>query len=175
MVTWTPSNVLSWHMPQEPHTNWDRTFLCILPYLNISDFSCWLKVYSLYTLHHYNSLSYVYGTRCAIIIDMVNERSHKWLLKSNPDKCKLLQLDSSIPTNNYLHNPNECSRSVISRVTEEKDLGIWYTSKMHGVQLTAGLGFFLHSSHLVYTEDSEDSDSLLYRLRPFLQVPSGIV
>ena len=27
-----------------------------------------------------------------------------------------------------------------------------------GVQITAGLGFFRYSSHLVYTEDSEDND-----------------
>ena len=31
------------------------------------------------------------------------------------------------------------------------------------VQVIAGLGFFLHSSHLVY---SEGSDSLLYRVQP---------
>ena len=35
-------------------------------------------------------------------------------------------------------------------------------STLLGVQVTAGLGFFLHSS-LVHTEDS---DSLLYRLWP---------
>ena len=31
-------------------------------------------------------------------LDMVNEWSHKWLLKFNPDKCKLLQLGNSSPT-----------------------------------------------------------------------------
>ena len=39
-------------------------------------------------------------------LDMVNERSHKWLLKFNDDKCKMLQLGNSIPTNYYLHNPS---------------------------------------------------------------------
>ena len=44
VVTSTPSNVQSRHTPREPHTNWDRNFLCVLPYLNISD-SSWLKDY----------------------------------------------------------------------------------------------------------------------------------
>ena len=30
-------------------------------------------------------------------LDMVNEWSHKWLLKFNVDKCKLLQLGNSSP------------------------------------------------------------------------------
>ena len=38
------SNIQSRHMPREPHTNQDGTSLCILPYLNISDF-LWLEVY----------------------------------------------------------------------------------------------------------------------------------
>ena len=42
-VTWTPNNVQSRHEPQEPHTtNQDGSFLCVLPYLNISDFS-WFR------------------------------------------------------------------------------------------------------------------------------------
>ena len=57
-------------------------------------------------------------------LEMVNEWSHKWFLKFNVDKCKLLQSGSSIPTNYYLHNPNECSRFLISRAIEEKDLGV---------------------------------------------------
>ena len=32
-------------------------------------------------------------------LDMVNEWSHKWLLKFNVDKCKLLQLGNSSPAN----------------------------------------------------------------------------
>ena len=55
-------------------------------------------------------------------LDVVNQWSHEWLLKFNPDKCKLLQLDNSSHTNYYLHSPNECSRSLISRVIEERDL-----------------------------------------------------
>ena len=47
-VSWIPSNVLSRHVPLEPPTNQGGIFLCILPYLNISDFSWWLKVYLLY-------------------------------------------------------------------------------------------------------------------------------
>ena len=43
VVTWTPGNVQSRYAPQEPHTNWDGIFLCILLYLIISDF-LWLKV-----------------------------------------------------------------------------------------------------------------------------------
>ena len=41
--------------------------------------------------------------------------------------------------------------------------GTCLDSTLFGVQVTTGLGFFLHLSYLVYTEDS---DSLLYRLRP---------
>ena len=41
-MTWTPGNTQSRHVPWEPHTNRDEIFLCILPYLNISDF-LWLK------------------------------------------------------------------------------------------------------------------------------------
>ena len=63
-------------------------------------------------------------------LDMVNKWSHKWLLKFNVDKCQLLQLGNPIPTNYDLHNPNECSRSLISGATEEKDLGVWCTSEM---------------------------------------------
>ena len=55
-------------------------------------------------------------------LDVVNQWSHKWLLKFNPDKCKLLQFGNSSPTNYYLHHLNERSRSLISRVTEERDL-----------------------------------------------------
>ena len=61
---------------------------------------------------------------------MVNKWSHKWLLKFNPDKCELLQLGNSSSTNYYLHNPNGCSRSLISRITEEKDVGVWCTTEM---------------------------------------------
>ena len=63
-------------------------------------------------------------------LDMVNEWSHKWLLKFNVDKCKLLQLGNSSPANYYLSSPNGFFRSLICKVTEEKDLGVWCTSDM---------------------------------------------
>ena len=37
---------------------------------------------------------------------------------------------SIVTVNYYLHNPNECSRSLIFGATEEKDLGVWCTSEM---------------------------------------------
>ena len=61
---------------------------------------------------------------------MVNEWSHKWLLKFNVDKCKLLQLCNSSPANYYLSSPDGLFRSLICKVTEEKDLGVWCTSDM---------------------------------------------
>ena len=61
---------------------------------------------------------------------MVNEWSHKWLLKFNVDKCKLLQLGNSSPANYYLSSPDGFFRSLICKVTEEKDLGVWCTSDM---------------------------------------------
>ena len=39
--------MLSRHVSREPHTHRDGIFLCILPHLNISDFSWWLKVFCL--------------------------------------------------------------------------------------------------------------------------------
>ena len=41
-----------------------------------------------------------------------------------------------------------------------------------GVQVTAGLGFFMYLSHLC---DSENGDSLLSQAQPSQQVPDGIV
>jgi len=55
-------------------------------------------------------------------LDMVNEWSHKWLLKFNADKCKPLQLGNSSSANYYLSNPGDLSRSLICRVTEAKIL-----------------------------------------------------
>ena len=43
-VTSTPGNMQSRHAPWEPNTSRGEIFFCILPYLNISDFS-WLKVF----------------------------------------------------------------------------------------------------------------------------------
>jgi len=39
-------------------------------------------------------------------------------------------LGNSIPANYYLSNPDDLSRSLICRVTEEKDLGAWCTNDM---------------------------------------------
>ena len=50
--------------------------------------------------------------------------------------------------------------------------GVYLDCVLPGVQVTAGLGFFLHSSHLI---DCEDSDSLLHNAYLSLEVPSGIV
>ena len=44
-----------------------------------------------------------------------------------------------------------------------------------GVEVTTGLGFFLHSSHLSYNEDSDSLHALTGLALIFLQVPSGIV
>ena len=45
---------------------------------------------------------------------------------------KLLWLGNSIAllTSYYLSNPDKFSKSLIRRVTEEKDLGVWCTSDM---------------------------------------------
>ena len=63
-------------------------------------------------------------------LDIVNEWSHNWLLKFNVEKCKLLQLGNSILANYYLSSPDGFFRSLICKVTEEKDLGVWCTSDM---------------------------------------------
>ena len=46
------------------------------------------------------------------------------------DKCKLLQLGNSSPANYYLSSPDGFFRSLICKVTEEKDLGVYCTSDM---------------------------------------------
>ena len=51
-------------------------------------------------------------------------------LKNYVDKCKLLQLGNSSPVNYYFSIPNDLSKSLICRVIEEKDLGVWCTSDM---------------------------------------------
>ena len=46
------------------------------------------------------------------------------------DKCKLLHLGTSSLVSYYLSNPDKLSKSLMYRVTEEKDLGVWCTSDM---------------------------------------------
>ena len=46
------------------------------------------------------------------------------------DKYKLLQLGNSSHANYYLSSPDGFFRSLICKVTEEKDLGVWCTSDM---------------------------------------------
>jgi len=108
-------------------------------------------------------------------LDTVNEWSHKWLLKFIADKCKLLQLGNSSLANYYLFNPDDLSRSLICRVTEEKDLGVWCTSDMKTslqVQKTVAkvmqtLGMLKRSLKFL----SKDSFLFLYRtyIRPHLE------
>ena len=43
--------------------------------------------------------------------------------------------------------------------------GMCLDSTLLGVQVTTVWDFFLCSSYIVHSEDNEDSDSLLYRLR----------
>ena len=101
-------------------------------------------------------------------LDMVNEWSHKWFLKFNPDKCKLIQLGNSSPINYYLYGPNECSRSLISRVIEEKDLGIWCTSKMKpSLQVQKALAKAMQTLSMLkrsFKYLSKDSFLFLYKL-----------
>ena len=93
--------------------------------------TCGIKLFAHDTKIYSTIYDISYILRLQKDLDIVNEWSHKWLLKFNPDKYPLLQLGpNSSPTNYYLHSPNECSRSVISRVTKEKDLGIRCTSEM---------------------------------------------
>ena len=108
-------------------------------------------------------------------LDMVDRWFHKWLLKFNVDKCKLLQLGNPIPTNYYLHNPNECSRSLTSRAPEEKSLGIWCTSEMkpslQGQKAVAKAMQTLDMIKGSFKYLSKDSLLLLYRtyIRPHLK------
>ena len=48
-VIWILGHAQTRHTPREPHTNRDGISLCILPYLNISDFLCF-KVYVLVSI-----------------------------------------------------------------------------------------------------------------------------
>ena len=49
--------------------------------------------------------------------------------------------------------------------------GACLDSMLLGVQVTTGLGFFLHSSHLVLNEDTENCDSLLQYVLAFFAIP----
>ena len=48
--------------------------------------------------------------------------------------------------------------------------GAHLDSTLFEVQVTAGQGFFLHSSHLVHSETTEGVDSLFQRASAFLAV-----
>ena len=88
--------------------------------------------------------------------------------------CKLLQFSNSNPTDYYLSNPDELSRSLICRITEEKDLSVWCTSDIKASLQVAmqTLGMLKRSFNFL----SMDSFILLYRtyIRLHLQycVPS---
>ena len=51
--------------------------------------------------------------------------------------------------------------------------GVCLDCTLPGDQVTAGMGFFSAFRSFMY--DCENSDSLLYKAQPSLQVPSGIV
>ena len=59
------------------------------------------------------------------------QESNAWcktMVQFNVGKCKLLQLGNSSPANYYLSSPDGFFRSLICKVTEEKDLGVWCAS-----------------------------------------------
>ena len=76
------------HVPREPHTNWDGISLCVLPYLNISDF-LWLKVNDkqsheskLYMTTSYNQVTAVICSHICILSHgtLVAEYNLAWFL-----------------------------------------------------------------------------------------------
>ena len=77
VVTWTPNNTQSRHVLWEPHTNQDGIFFCVLPYLNISDFS-WLKVY--FPLKCKELLTPYFGTQT---INQLSQELHDKQIKGN--------------------------------------------------------------------------------------------
>ena len=72
---------------------------------------CIFYTSTIYLLVELNSLRISYTLHLQKNLDIVNEWSHKWLLKFNPDKYQLLQLGpNSSPTNYYLASP--CQMNV---------------------------------------------------------------
>ena len=54
----------------------------------------------------------------------------KWLLSFNIDKCKLLQLGKSLPAVYTLLDQESHQYLPITQVSEEKDLGVWFSSNL---------------------------------------------
>ena len=52
----------------------------------------------------------------------LNEWSDKWLLKCNPDKCRVMHVGHNYPTEYYMEQDSKLCKLI--EVTEEKDLGV---------------------------------------------------
>ena len=74
-VTWTPSNVLSRHMPWEPHTNRNEIFLYIL---NISDFSWFWNLALNCNLLRFNTLLKFACIQFKVLLCMYLNQKHEF-------------------------------------------------------------------------------------------------
>ena len=63
-------------------------------------------------------------------LDSTVNWSNKWLLNFNFNKCKCMQLGNSTPTTYTLFDHDNGIRTNLNTVSEEKDLGVWYSSDL---------------------------------------------
>jgi hypothetical protein len=61
-------------------------------------------------------------------LDTLSAWSDKWLLKFNPEKCKLMHIGHKIDTKYFMEEGGR--RVEIQAVTEEKDLGVYFTNNL---------------------------------------------
>lgn len=61
-------------------------------------------------------------------LDMLAEWSNKWQLKFNPEKCKIMHIGHSVDTRYSMEDGGV--RIEIQAVSEEKDLGVYFTNNL---------------------------------------------
>ena len=82
-----------------------------------------VKIYS--TIQHSSDIAHLQHN-----IDLLNCWSQKWQLYLNSSKCKFLSIGNSLDAAYTIIDPTTSDRVQLSKCSEEKDLGIWYTSDL---------------------------------------------
>ena len=67
---------------------------------------------------------------CSSYLNLINTWSLKWQLYLNISKCKYISLGNSLNAAYTIFDSNTAERIQLCQVTEEKDLGIWFTQDL---------------------------------------------
>ena len=108
-------------------------------------------------------------------LDLLNNWSLKWQLYLNISKCKFLSLGNSLNTAYTIIDPVNGERVQLSQCSEEKDLGIWYTSDLKpSTQCRKAVAKAMQALGLIkrsFKYISNESFPVLYKLyvRPALE------